>query len=56
MLSRRTLCTLIRERAYELLDRSLTAKPDDAEAAWAFGPIAVQIMASRPDLAPSAGK
>jgi len=38
----------IRERAYELLDRSLTAKPDDAEAAWAFGLVAAQLKRELP--------
>ena len=38
----------IRERAYELLDRSLAARPDDAEAAWAFGLVAAQLTRELP--------
>jgi hypothetical protein len=31
------------ERAFELLDRSLNARPDDAEAAWGYGMLAASL-------------
>jgi len=38
----------IRERAFTLLDQALAARPDDAEAAWAFGIVAAQLKRDLP--------